>query len=97
MNLGNLLIYVAFPAIFLVVATMNPRNMAIKVVCIGLAYFSLILLDGSISLGDAGLGTGVMADKNTSPFGLAVMFTSLWAFVLIGYEAEKGRKKDSDR
>jgi hypothetical protein len=97
MNLGNLLIYLAFPTIFLVVATARPRNMPIKIVCIALAYFSLILLDSSISLGDAGLGTGVMADKNASPFGLAVMFTSLWAFVLIGFEAEKGQKKDSDR
>jgi hypothetical protein len=97
MNLSDLLIYVAFPAIFLIVATANPGNMAMKIVCIALAYFSLVWLDGSVSLGDAGLGTGVMADKNTSPFGLAVMATSLWAFVLIGYEADKRRKKDSER
>ena len=97
MNLGDLLIYVAFPAIFLIVASANPGNMAIKIVCIVLAYFSLIWLDGSISIGDASLGTGVMAGKNTSPFGLAVMFTSLWAFVLVGYGADKSRKKDSDR
>jgi hypothetical protein len=97
MNLGDLLMYVAFPAIFLIVATASPGNMAIKIVCIALAYFSLVLLDGSVSIGDAGLGTGALGDKSTSPFGLAVMATSLWAFVLIGYEADKGRKKDSNR
>jgi hypothetical protein len=97
MNPGELLSYVAFPAIFLIVATANPGNMAIKIVCIALAYFSLIWLDGSISIGDASLGTGVMADKNMSPFGLAVMFTSLWAFVVVGRGADKSRQKDSDR
>lgn len=97
MSPGDLLMYVAFPAIFLIVATANPGNLTIKIVCIVLAYFSLIWLDGSISIGGASLATGVMADKNTSPFGLGVMFTSLWAFILVGYEADKSRKKDSDR
>jgi hypothetical protein len=99
MNVGNLIWYVAFPAIFLIVATANPRNLAMKGVCIALAYFSIIYLDDSMCLGNvAGIADGAgMAGKSTSPFGIAVLFISLWAFVLVGSRTDKREEKDHDR
>jgi hypothetical protein len=99
MNIGNLILYVAFPAIFLIVASANPKNLVMKGVCIALAYFSILYLDDSMSLGTmAGMADGAgMAGKSTSPFGIAVLFISLWAFVLVGSSAEKREEKDSDR
>lgn len=62
-----------------------------KGVCIALAYFSLILLNGGI---DA--GPGMMA-KSSSPFGLFLLGISLWGFVLIGSGAGKNRNKDNSQ
>jgi hypothetical protein len=99
MTVNALFAYVAFPAIFLAVATLNPRNMAIKSVCIVLAYFSVVLLDGSV-FGSTTIGTaagdGIMG-KNTSPFGLVCLGISLWGFVLIGSGTGQSQEKDNDR
>jgi hypothetical protein len=82
---------IAFPAIFLIVATLNHRNLVMKGVCIVLAYFSLILLNGGM---DAGQG---MMAKSSSPFGLFLLGISLWGFVLIGSGTDKNRNKDNSR
>ena len=82
---------IAFPAIFLMVATLNPRNRVMKGVCIVLAYFSLILLNGGM---DAGRD---MVDKSSSPFGLFLLAISLWGFVLVGSGANKDREEDKSR
>ena len=79
---------IAFPAIFLMVATLNPRNRAMKGVCIVLAYFSLIFINGGLDP-----APGVM-DKSSSPFGLFLLGISLWGFVLVGSGA---RKEDNSR
>jgi hypothetical protein len=80
---------IAFPAIFLIVATLNPRNIVMKGVCIVLAYFSLILLNDGM---DAGQG---MMAKSSSPFGLFLLGISIWGFVLVGSGNSKSRKDNS--
>jgi hypothetical protein len=93
--------YVGFPAIFLIVATANPRNLVIKCVCIALAYFSLILLDGGASAGNivgtTTEGNGGMIGKDSSPFGLVFLAISLWGFVLVGSSINKKREEDKSR
>jgi hypothetical protein len=95
MDVGALMLYLAFPGIFLGVASVTPgRINLLKAVCIALAYLSLILLDGMIStsntLGMAGVSG--MAGKDTSPFGLAVLFVSLWAFIVVGRSGKSGNE-----
>lgn len=80
---------IAFPAIFLIVATLNHRNLVMKGVCIVLAYFSLILLNG-------GMGPG-MIEGSCSPFGLFLLGVSLWGFVLVGSGTGKSGDKDDSR
>lgn len=82
---------IAFPAIFLIVATLNHRNLAMKGICIVLAYFSLILLNGGM---DAGQG---MMGRSSSPFGLFLLGISLWGFVLVGSGDGKSGKQDDSR
>lgn len=82
---------IAFPAIFLIVASLNHRNVVMKGVCIVLAYFSLILLNGGLDPNDGILG------KSSSPFGLFLLIISLWGFVLIGSGARKNEKQDKLR
>ena len=94
MNAGTLFLYIALPAIFLVVATGNPQNMRIKGVCIALAYLSLIFLDGWMCITNP---VTPAADKNTSPFGLVFILISLWAFALLGFGDPHGRKRDDGR
>jgi len=101
MTINALFAYVAFPAIFLAVATANSRNLPIKTVCIILAYFSLVLLDscifGSNALGVDAAGNDVILDKSTSPFGLVFLGISLWGFALISSGTGQSQKNDSDR
>lgn len=80
---------IAFPAIFLIVGTLNHRNLAMKGVCIVLAYFSLILLNGGMNAGQG------MIDKSSSPFGIFLLGISLWGFVLVGSGARKSEKEDN--
>jgi len=94
MNASTLLFYVVFPAIFLIVGSLNTRHMAIKVVCIVLAYFSLILGDGSAMHAPA-VWNGVVINKDTSPFGLVCLAISLWGFVLVGSGAGKAEEEDN--
>jgi len=82
---------IAFPAIFLIVGTLNHRNLAMKGVCIVLAYFSLILLNGGMNAGQG------MIDKSSSPFGIFLLGISLWGFVLVGSGARKSEKEDNSR
>jgi hypothetical protein len=93
MNAGTLILYIALPAIFLVVATGNPENMRVKGVCIALAYLSLICLDGWMCITNPAVS---IADKNSSPFGLVFILISLWAFALVGFGDPKSRERDSD-
>ena len=81
---------IAFPAIFLIVATLNHRNMVMKGVCIVLAYFSLILLNEGMEAGQ-----GMVA--RSSPFGLFLLVISIWGFVLVGSGASKSEKKDNSQ
>jgi hypothetical protein len=83
---------IVFPAIFLIVATLNPRNMIMKGVCIILAYFTVISLQGGIYAAPVA-DNGMM--ENTSPFGLLLLGISLWGFVLMGSGAIKAREKDN--
>jgi hypothetical protein len=85
---------IVFPAIFLIVATLNPRNMIIKSVCIILAYYSVITLNGGMYAVPVA-NDGIM--KNTSPFGLILLGISLWGFVLMGSGAGKARQKDNSQ
>jgi hypothetical protein len=85
---------IVFPAIFLIVATLNPRDMIIKGVCIILAYISVISLDGGMYAAPVA-HDGIM--ENTSPFGLILLGISLWGFVLVGSGAGKARKKDNSQ
>jgi hypothetical protein len=94
MNAGTLFLYIALPAIFLVVATGNPENRRVKGVCIALAYLSLIFLDGWICISNPAAST---ADKNNSPFGLVFLLISLWAFALVGFGDPRSRERDNDR
>ena len=100
MSMNNLLMNIGFPAIFLIVATTNPRNLLMKAICIALAYFSLILLDGGTVMGSfMGMGTPGGDDilgKDSSPFGLIFLGISLWGYVLISYGAGKREGKDSE-
>ena len=86
---------IVFSAIFLIVATLNPRNIIIKGVCIVLAYFSVILLNGGIYAAP-GANDG-MIDKSSSPFGLLLLGVSLWGFVLVGSGAGKPGNKDNSQ
>jgi hypothetical protein len=83
---------IVFPAIFLIVAALNPRNMMIKGVCIILAYFSVIFLNGGMSV--APVADGI---TNTSPFGLLLLVISLWGFILVGSGTGKTGKKDNSQ
>ena len=94
MNAGTFFLYIALPALFLVVATGNPENMRIRGVCIALAYLSLIFLDGWMCFANPVIST---ADKNGSPFGLVFILISLWAFALVGFGDPHGRKRDDNR
>jgi hypothetical protein len=82
---------IAFPAIFLIVASLNNKNAIMKGVCIVLAYFSLILLNGGMGPGDGIVG------KSSSPFGLFLLIISLWGFVLIGSGIDRNHKKNNSR
>lgn len=93
MNAGTLILYIALPAMFLVVATGNPENGRVKGVCIALAYLSLIVLDGWMCLANP---AALPADKNRSPFGLVFILISLWAFALVGFGDSKSRGRDND-
>jgi len=86
---------IVFPAIFLIVATLNPRNIIIKGVCIALAYFALILLNGGMYAAPA--ANDGFIDKSSSPFGLLLLGISLWGFVLVGSGAGKTGKKDNSQ
>ena len=94
MNAGTLFLYLALPAIFLVVATGNPESTRVKGVCIALAYLSLIFLDGWMYIVNP---VASAADKNGSPFGLVFILISLWAFVLVGFGDPRGRERDDGR
>ena len=85
---------IVFPAIFLIVATLNPRNLIIKCVCIILAYFTVISLEGGMYAAPVG-NDGIMV--NTSPFGLLLLGISLWGFVLVGSGVGKARKEDNSQ
>jgi hypothetical protein len=98
MNTSSLLAYVGFPAIFLIVATANPRNLVMKCVCIVLAYFSLILLDGGANAGNIlGMATEESIGKDSSPFGLVFLAISVWGFVLVGSSINKKHEEDKSR
>jgi hypothetical protein len=89
MNIGALLLYLAFPGIFLGVASVTPGKVYfLKGVCIALAYFSLVLLDGMICVpGPMGI-----PGKDSSPFGLVFLVVSVWAFILVGHGGNSGKK-----
>ena len=97
MNVSILFLYLVFPAIFLGVATLAPGKISLlKGVCIALAYFSLILLDGAIcGANPAGMAADTISGKDTSPFGLAFVIISIWAFALVGLGGKS--KPDSSR
>jgi hypothetical protein len=101
MNVSALFIYIGFPAVFLTVATANPKNLLMKAVCIGLAYLSLVLMDnclyGGNTLGEATAVPGGIMGKDSSPFGLIFLGISLWGYVLISYGTGKTETKDSER
>ncbi len=65
---------IVFPAIFLIVATLNPRNMIIKGVCIIMAYISVIFLNGGIYAAPVA-NDGIT--ENTSPFGFLVLLVGV--------------------
>jgi hypothetical protein len=94
MDAGTLFLYVVVPAIFLVVATGNPRNKRVMGICIALAYLSLIVLDGWMCIANP---DALPADKNRSPFGLVFMLISLWAFALVSFSDPQSRERDNDR
>ena len=91
MNATDLIDYVIFPAIFLVVATVHPGNLVMKIICILLAYFSLILVDGWMSVGND--AAGGLVSRSTSPFGLVFLAISLWGYTLIASTAGKRKEK----
>lgn len=98
MNVSTLFLYLVFPAIFLGVATAAPGKISLlKGVCIALAYFSLLFLDGVIcAAGPVIVTADAMPGKDTSPFGLVFLIISVWAFVLVG-SGHKAGKEDNSR
>jgi hypothetical protein len=99
MNVGTLLLYLVFPAIFLGVATLTPGKIPVlRLVCIALAYFSLAFLDSSICAATAPaiMTADAVPGKDTSPFGVAFLIVSVWAFALVG-AGDKTRKEDNSR
>jgi hypothetical protein len=92
MNANELIEYVIFPAIFLVVATVHPGNLIMKIVCVALAYYSLVLVDGWMFGNDVNAASGLMG-KSTSPFGLVFLAISLWGYMLIASTAGKRKEK----
>jgi hypothetical protein len=85
---------IVFPAIFLIVATLNPRNLIMKGVCIILAYLSVIFLNGGIYAAPVA-NEGIT--ENTSPFGLLVLGISLWGFLLVASGAGEAGKNDNSK
>jgi len=85
---------------FLIAGTMTRHSMAMKGICITMAYLSLILLDGWICAGNAmsSASPGYVAiDKNSSPFGLVFIVISLWSFALVGFLGDgKSKEKDNE-
>jgi len=105
MSLGTLFEFVAFPAIFLIVATVNPRNLPMKVVCIALAYYSLVLADGWVCMGNT-VGTAtrqnaLIMGKDSSPYSLVCRLVclaiTLWGFVLVVSSAGKSEKENKSQ
>lgn len=92
--MNSLFSQIVFPAIFLIVATLNPRDIIIKSVCIILAYLSVIFLNGGMYASHVA-NDGIT--ENTSPFGLLVLGISLWGFLLVGSGAGDAGKKDNSQ
>jgi hypothetical protein len=94
-NVNALILYLAFPVIFLTVASVVPGKVTLlKAVCISLAYLSLVLLNGLIGDANPALatGNGALDGKDTSPFGLIFIGVSLWAFALVCHSEKSGKE-----
>lgn len=92
MNVGILLLYLVFPAIFLGVATLTPGKMTwLKGVCIALAYFSLVFLDNVLGSPDP----DAILRPDGSSFGMVFMIITIWSVALLGFGDTRSKEDNS--